>query len=137
MTQLAPTTTVKDLFDDACKEAAIAGTKLRPTPMSVISVGLDNKPLPGATPSIVMDGLCGFAWVTIRPARGAFVNYLKARGIGNKGYYGGYQISTYEIEKETGVNFGQSYERKMEAAEAFAQMLQVWGINAVAEGRLD
>ena len=137
MTQLAPTTTVKDLFEYACKKGAFAGTQSTPTPMVATSVGLDDKPLPHTKTYVIMDGLCGFAWVTIRPARGAFVNYLKARGIGHAGYYGGYEISTNAIEKEMGVNFGQSYERKMEAAEAFAGVLQAWGINAVAEGRLD
>ena len=134
---LAPTTTTLDLYLEACKNAMNAGMNNKPTPISVVRVGLDDKPLPNEVPSIVMEGLCGFAWVTIRPARGKFVTFLKGIEIGRPGYYGGYEISTNVIERETGVNFGQSYERKMAAAEAFAATLQAWGINAVAEGRLD
>jgi hypothetical protein len=134
---LAPTTTCLDLYLEACKKAIIAGMNNKPTPMSVVRVGLDNQPLPNEKPSIVMEGPCGFAWVTIRPARGAFVKFMKSIDKGRNGYYGGYEISTNVIERETGVNFGQSYERKMAAAEAFAETLQAWGINAVAEGRLD
>lgn len=134
---LAPTTTCLDLYLEACKKAIIAGMTNKPTPMSVVRVGLDNQPLPNEKPSIVMEGPCGFAWVTIRPARGAFVKFMKSIDKGRNGYYGGYEISTNVIERETGVNFGQSYERKMAAAEAFAATLQAWGINAVAEGRLD
>jgi len=134
---LAPTTTCLDLYLEACKNAMNAGMNNKPTPMSVIRVGLDNQPLPNEVPSIIMEGPCGFAWVTIRPARGAFVKFMKSLDKGRNGYYGGYEISTNVIERETGVNFGQSYERKMAAAEAFAATLQVWGINAVAEGRLD
>lgn len=134
---LAPTTTCLDLYLEACKNAMEAGKNLQPTPMRVVRVGLDDQPLPNEEPSIIMEGLCGFAWVTIRPARGAFVQFMKSIGKGCNGYYGGYEISTHVIEHETGVNFGQSYERKMAAAEVFAATLQAWGINAVAEGRLD
>ena len=31
---------------------------------------------------------CGFAWITIKPARGAMVNYLKSIGVGRTGDYG-------------------------------------------------
>lgn len=134
---LAPTTTCLDLYLEACKNAMNAGMNNKPTPMSVVRVGLDKQPLPNEVPSIIMEGPCGFAWVTIRPARGAFVQFMKSLDKGRNGYYGGYEISTNVIERETGVNFGQSYERKMAAAEAFAETLQKWGINAVAEGRLD
>ena len=132
---LAPTTTALDLWIYACGKAMNAGKDMTPTPMGVVRVDLDGTPL--EAPSVIMEGPCGFAWVTIRPARGGFVQWLKARGVGRKGYYGGYEISTNAIERETGCNFGQSYERKMAAAEAFAVVLRGWGINATAEGRLD
>ncbi len=137
MTQLAPTTTTLNLYLEACTNGALAGKTSTPTPMVATSVGLNDQPLPNTKSYVIMEGLCGYAWVTIRPARGAFVNFLKARGVGRSGYYGGYEISTNVIENEANVNFGQSYERKMAAAEAFAATLQAWGINAVAEGRLD
>ena len=40
---------------------------------------------------------CGFANVSIHPARGRFVNILKKAGIGDKGFRGGYRISYYDI----------------------------------------
>lgn len=75
------------------------------------------------------EGLCGFAWVKIRPARGKFVNYLKQLGIGRKSYEGGYDIRVSE--------FGQSYERKEAYARAFAKVLNDNGINAIPMSRLD
>jgi hypothetical protein len=77
----------------------------------------------------ILDGLCGFAWVTISPARGAFVNYLKSREVGSKGYYGGYEIWVKE--------FGQSVDRKSAFAQAFAEVLNKYGITAYTGSRLD
>lgn len=128
-------TTALDLWIEACGNAMKAGLETTPTPMGVVRVDLDGTPL--EAPTVIMEGPCGFAWVTIRPARGGMVQWLKARGVGHAGYYGGYEISTNAIERETGCNFGQSYERKIRAAEAFATTLQAWGINAQADGRLD
>ena len=36
----------------------------------------------------VEGGVCGFAGVVIKPARGKFVSYLKSLGMGHKHYYG-------------------------------------------------
>jgi hypothetical protein len=80
-------------------------------------------------PTYVLDGLCGFAWVNISPARGAFVNYLKSRDVGSKAYYGGYEIWVQE--------FGQSVDRKSAFAGAFAEVLNKYGITAYAGSRLD
>jgi hypothetical protein len=57
------------------------------------------------------------------------VNWLKAQGIGSKGYYGGYEIWVRE--------FGQSVDRKYAFAQAFAQVLGKYGIEASAGSRLD
>ena len=46
----------------------------------------------------VEGGVCGFAGVVIKPARGKFVSYLKSIGKGNKHYYGGY----YEVDDVIG-----------------------------------
>ena len=32
----------------------------------------------------VADGMCGFAWINIKPARGKFVKFLKDNNIGRK-----------------------------------------------------
>ena len=57
----------------------------------------------------VAEGMCGFAWVNISPARGKFVNYLKKLGKGHKSYYGGwdYWVSssrTRSVNKEKYAN---------------------------------
>jgi hypothetical protein len=77
----------------------------------------------------VLEGLCGFAWVNISPARGAFVTYLKSINEGHKAYYGGYEFFVHE--------FGQSVDRKSAFAGAFAEVLRKYGINASAGSRLD
>ena len=40
----------------------------------------------------VADGMCGFAWINIKPTRGKFVKFLKDNNIseGKTSYYGGY-----------------------------------------------
>lgn len=92
------------------------------------AIGLSNE-IDYSKPTFIMDGLCGFAWVTISPARGAFVNYLKSRQVGSKGYYGGYEIWVRE--------FGQSVDRKAAFAGAFRDVLAKYEINASVGSRLD
>ena len=76
------------------------------------------------------DGVCGFAWVNIKPARGKFVKYLKDNNIGRKdSYYGGYTVWVR--------GFGQSLARKESYARAFADVLTTNGIKAYAMSRMD
>jgi hypothetical protein len=77
----------------------------------------------------VEGGVCGFAWIKIFPARGAFVNYLKSIEVGSKSYTGGLDVWVR--------GFGQSLQRKEAYAQAFAEVLRENGINAYAESRLD
>src|SRR5262245_43968523 len=41
---------------------------------------------------VVEDGVCGFAWITIRPGNCPFANYLKKTGAAHKAYGGGVQV---------------------------------------------
>lgn len=76
---------------------------------------------------------CGFAWIVIKPARGRFVKFLKDKGIGRTGVYGGYQVSSYEA-----CSFkGQNMHVKENGCQAFADILNANGINAHVETRLD
>ena len=77
----------------------------------------------------VEGGVCGFAGVVIKPARGKFVSYLKSIGIGNKHYYGGYYFSVRE--------FGQSLARKEAYAEAYAKVLGEEGMSCYVDSRMD
>ncbi len=78
----------------------------------------------------VSDGACGFAWIQIKPANSKFVKYLKEQGIGRKSIYeAGYRIGVSE--------FNQSLQKKEAYANAFAEVLQKHGINAVSNSRMD
>ena len=78
----------------------------------------------------VADGVCGFAWVNIKPANGKFAKYMVKQGLARKNSYeGGVQVWVSE--------FNQSMTRKEAYARAFASVLQRWGINAYAGSRMD
>ena len=77
----------------------------------------------------VSDGVCGFAGVVIKPARGKFVSYLKSLGMGYKHYYGGWYVSVRE--------FVQSMTRKEAYAEAFAKVLTEEGMSCYVDSRMD
>ena len=77
----------------------------------------------------VEGGVCGFAGVVIKPARGKFVSYLKSIGMGHKHYYGGYYVSVRA--------FGQSMTRKEAFAEAFAKVLGESGISCYVDSQMD
>lgn len=111
-------------------EAGLNAGKDADTPKFVVgtAIGLSDE-IDFSQKTYVLDGLCGFAWVNISPARGAFVNYLKSRNVGSKSYYGGYEIWVRE--------FGQSVDRKTAFARAFADVLNKYGISASVGSRLD
>ena len=77
----------------------------------------------------VEGGVCGFAGVVIKPARGKFVSYLKGLDKGYKHYYGGYYVPVRE--------FGQSLTRKEAYAEAFAKVLSEEGMRCYVDSRMD
>ena len=77
----------------------------------------------------VEGGVCGFAGVVIKPARGKFVSYLKKLGMGYKHYYGGWYVSVR--------GFGQSLTRKEAYAEAFAKVLGEAGMRCYVDSRMD
>lgn len=119
------------LFAKADAAGQAAGEAHAPQPMYVVQRENpfdDNSPIVKAYPP-VMDGVCGFAWVNIRPGNSSFASWLRKRGLGHKGYHGGWE---YWVR-----GFGQSYERKMAYARAFAAVLSEAGIQAYASGRLD
>lgn len=108
-----------------------AGGAAVPTPMHVVQRANpwdDNSPVIKAY-APVMGGVCGFAWIKIRPARGSFVTYLKGRDIGYKSYTGGWDISVHD--------FNQSMERKIAYASAYVKVLAEAGIDASVQSRMD
>lgn len=125
-----------DIYQEAFAAGQAAAEAAAPTPMYVgTAKSLFDDSFDESKPIYrVSEGVCGFGYVTIRPARGAFVTMLKKRGIGYKGYYGGWQATASHFGAPRG---SQSYERAMAAAQAAANVLRSYGIEAFAEGRLD
>lgn len=125
------TQSVQKMLNEAHTAGMVALNQARPTPMVVgsetrfMSGDIDyNKPT-----YFVEGGVCGFAWVHINKGQTKFVNQLKKLGIGRKSYYGGYDIWVYEG--------GQSMERKMAYANAYAQVLRSYGIECYGDSRMD
>lgn len=127
------------LTEQQCADLAVkahlagmdAGGAARPTPMHVVERA---NPWDETSPVVrryapVEGGVCGFAYVTVRPGTGAFARYMKAKLGGFKAYYGGTQFSVYP--------FGQSLERKTQYARAYAGVLQAAGVQAFVETRMD
>jgi hypothetical protein len=77
----------------------------------------------------VPQGMCGFAWVTVRPGNCGFAKWLKSKGLGHKCYHGGWEYWVREG--------GKSIEKKEAYAEGFANVLNCFGIKACAGSRLD
>ena len=81
---------------------------------------------------------CGFASVSIHPARGKFVKFMKNAGIGDNGYRGGYRISYYDIMPlRHQYRSTQSLDIKEVATEAFRDELRKYGMTAYADSRAD
>lgn len=119
------------IYQEACAAGIAAGNACKPIPMAVgtpttfLGSQLDlSKPV-----EIVEGGVCGFAWITIKPARGKFVSWCKENKLGSTSSMGGFTIWVSE--------FGQSMARKEEYARAFAKVLNNYGVNAYADSRID
>ena len=80
---------------------------------------------------------CGFGTVVIRPARGAFVKFLKDNRMGSRHWRSGYSISSYDVMRGHALEGTQSMDIKETACEQFAKVLKQYGINAHAESRAD
>lgn len=118
------------IFDEAHKAGMEAGEKHVPTPM-VVERHLN--PMDDSSPVIeryepVYSGVCGFAWVRFAGNTG-FGRWAKKHNKAQKSYRGGLMIHVHE--------FGQSMEKKMKYAAAFATKLCENGIEAWMESRED
>lgn len=117
---------------EAAHEAGMAaGEAARPTPMVVVQ---RENPWDDSSPVVrqyapVMDGVCGFAYVTVRPGTSSFAKWLKVHNHGFKAYYGGVQFSVRA--------FNQSYEQKVAYARAYAAEVNKVGVAAYVESRVD
>jgi len=81
---------------------------------------------------------CGFANVSIHPARGRFVSFMKKAGVGDNGYRGGYRISYYDImPKDHPYSHTQSMSIREVACDAFRDELVKYGLTVYSESRAD
>jgi hypothetical protein len=120
----------EELFNRAREAGLAAGKGHTPTPMVVGQAAdlFSNKIIPG-TEEVVHDGVCGFAWIVVRPGNCSFAKWLKASERASPHYYGGVSIWVSD--------FNQSMERKERYATAFADVLNAAGIKASAGSRMD
>lgn len=138
MTQVAiKEKTAYDIYVEAAKAAEAAVKACRPTPMIVGSptTPFGNEIDETKETWFVEGGVCGFASVIIKPARGKFVTLLKSRNVGRKSYYAGYDVSSWEFAPS--IRRDQSYERACAAASAAAKVLNSYGIDAYVDARID
>ena len=78
----------------------------------------------------ILDGVCGFAWVNIRPANSRFAKWLVLNQYARKdSYAGGVRLSVHQ--------FNQSMQRKEAYAYAFAEKLREYGVDCFADSRMD
>ena len=121
-----------EVYREAYSAGLKAGHEVQVTPMIV---GEETTPFSNVIDKtkptyFIEGGVCGFAWVKIRPARGKFVQFLKEKNLGyQNSYEGGYDLSCRE--------FGQSLTRKEAFVNAFAKVLREYGIDAYGQSRID
>lgn len=121
----------EEIYFEACTAGRTAVANLQVRPMIVRE---HSNPLDDSSSVVrqyyVEDGVCGFAWIKIRPARGKFVNWLKDNRIGRaNSFEGGYDIWISE--------YNQSLQKKEAYADAFAKVLVSKGIKAYSQSRMD
>lgn len=121
------------IWNKAMDEGQKAGYEAIPQPMVVQQhENMLNDASPVTEEWIVSDGVCGFAWVNIRPATHSFVRWLKKTGLlrqDAKSYYGGVDIWIGD--------HNQSMTRKEAHAVAMARVFTEAGIPAHPMSRLD
>jgi len=113
----------ENLYSEALAEAydEVNAQKDTITPMVVSG---------GGKKYFVADGVCGFAWVNVKPGTSKFARWLKATGKARTdSYYGGVTIWVSD--------FGQSMQKKEIFARALAKRFQAAGIKAYAASRMD
>lgn len=114
---------------EAHETGLAAGREVQPTPMVVYDANLDGSPVAGGQRYYIPQGVCGFAWVAVRPRTTAFARWLKTNGGRSSDYDKAILVWVHE--------FGQSYECKRAYAAAYASVLRGYGVNAHSNSRLD
>jgi len=120
-----------DIHDEAHNAGMQAGESCQPTPMMVVQRSNpfdDNSPIVKSWEP-VQDGVCGFAWINVRPGTCSFARWASKQDLAHKSYYGGVDIWV--------PFFNQSMTRKEAYAAAYANVLRSHGIDARSMSRMD
>ena len=124
----------ENLMSDLALTAEVAYKLAQPTPMVVYeTAGLSDAPKPDGRSWYVSEGVCGFAWVVIKPATSSFAKYLARNKIGYKAYDGGWVLPMHYFI----AGMSQSLERAEAASMAVAKELRTHNINCFATSRMD
>jgi hypothetical protein len=101
-----------------------------PTPMVVQAhANMADDASPVVQQWVIPQGVCGFAWVNIKPGNCGFAKWMVSQKLASKAYEGGV---SHWVHK-----FGQSMELKEAYAQGFACVLNAHGIKAYAGSRMD
>ena len=104
------------IWKAALEKGKEAGKACVPRPMIVGDADLQGNMLPTGKKYYVPQGVCGFAWVTVRPGTCSFARWMRKYTNARTAYYGGTQFW---------IRYGeQSYEIKMAYADAMAKSLK-------------
>lgn len=121
----APSTPKADynsIWNEAYQAGIDAGNNAIPTPMTVVGG-------PGER-YFVSEGCCGFAWIVVNPGTNPFARWARQNKQARAEYGGG--TCVYWVGE-----FNQSMTRKEAFAEAFANVLNKYGIPASSRSRMD
>ena len=122
----------QQIFDEAMEAGRQAAAKITPTPMIVGSPSTPFGNDIDLTKKVyyVPSGVCGFAWISVKPGNSSFARWLKAKNLGRTDSYAG-GVSIWISE------YNQSMELKMAHAGAMANILTKYGIKAYPNSRMD
>ena len=123
--------THEEIYNEARKAGLKAGQESIPDPM-IVDEHVNQLDDSSAVKKswYVSEGICGFAWINIKPGNCTFAKWLKNKNLARKdSYYGGVTIWVNE--------FGQSATRKKAYASAFSSVLDKYDITSYAMSRLD
>jgi hypothetical protein len=121
---------MEEIYLEAVAAGKAAATEVVPVAMVVqqhAQVFNDNSPV--VKSYVVEGGVCGFAWIAIRPSNSRFALFLIGKGARKSEYE---RAVCYSVR-----DYGQSMTRKEAFAGAFAGVLQKYGINAWMQSRID
>lgn len=120
----------RELHSKAHQAGLTAGRAAIPVPMLVQE---HLHPMDDTSPVIyeetVSDGICGFAWIIVRPGNGSYAKWLRRALSTRRGFEGGEQLTVF--------HFGQSLTRKDAYARAYAEVLSEAGVRAIPMSRAD